>query len=131
MTLTNVLNLTRAYMPISIILLLLSGCAHLGIYWLSLQAVPDEGPAPLTVSFNAEITGGPDTSPELYCQEQTWDLGDGRRVGVYGLCKAWRPGVKIDRHFQLVHTYTKPGIYEVSVSIGPLESEPMLVTVLE
>ncbi|MDA1226957.1 MAG: hypothetical protein O3A33_03200 [Chloroflexi bacterium] len=95
----NTLNLTRAYMSCAVALLLLCGCAQLGIYRLELLALPQEGPAPLTVSFAASITGGLDISPELYCQQQTWDFGDGRRVGVFGLCQSLRPGRKIDRQF--------------------------------
>ena len=122
---------TRAYIPLFTILLLLSGCAQLGIYRLSLQALPQEGQAPLTVSFIAEIKGGLDTMPELHCQNQTWDFGDGERMDVFGLCRAWRPGVKIDRHFQQTHTYEEPGEYEAAVSYGPLRSEPVRVEVSE
>jgi hypothetical protein len=125
------MNPARAYIPISIIFLLLSGCAHLGIYQLSLWAEPPEGPAPLTVSFTAEISGGLDSSPELHCREQTWDFGDGRRVGVFGLCQSWRPGVKIERHFLRTHTYDEPGTYQASFSYGPLKSKPILVKVSE
>jgi len=84
----NTLNPTRAYMSCAVTLLLLCGSAQLGIYRLELLALPQEGPAPLTVSFAASITGGLDISWELYCQQQTWDFGDGRRVGVFGLCQS-------------------------------------------
>ena len=117
--------------PISIILLLLSGCAQLGIYRLSLQAAPHEGPAPLTVFFTAEIAGGADTSPELHCQNQTWDFGDGRRMSVMGLCHPWRPGLNIDRQFQQTYTYEEPGVYEVTVSYGRLDSKEVKVTVVK
>lgn len=127
----DMLNPSRAYMPFAVVLLLLCGCANVGIYQLSLRALPPEGQAPLTVSFNAEITGGLDTSPELYCQNQSWDFGGGQLVGVFGLCSAWRPGKKIDRQFGHHYTYEKPGDYLVSVSYGPLEAGPILVKVLE
>jgi hypothetical protein len=79
------MKLTLAYMPFSIILLLVSGCAQLGIFRLELQALPQEGRAPLTVSFVAEIKGGLDVSPELYCQTQTETLATGGQ-GVYAVC---------------------------------------------
>jgi hypothetical protein len=120
-----------AYIPVSILIFLLSGCANLGIYRLSLQAEPREGPAPLTVSFTAEIGGGLDGSPELYCRPQTWDFGEGRILTIFGYCLPWRPGMKIDRHFQRTHTYDEPGVYQASFSYGSLESEPILVKVLE
>lgn len=38
-------------MPFAVVLLLLSGCANLGIYRLSLPALPPEGQALLTASW--------------------------------------------------------------------------------
>jgi PKD repeat protein len=125
------MNLARAYLPILIAPLLMAGCAHLGIYRLSLRAEPLEGPAPLTVSFIGEITGGLDSSPELHCRTETWSFGDGTNIAVFGYCEAWRPGTKLDRHFQRTHTYEEPGIYEISVSYGSLKAEPILVKALE
>ena len=117
--------------PALMVALLLSGCANLGIYRLELEALPQQGQAPVTVAFNAEIKGGLDTMPELYCKNQTWDFGDGQRRGVIGLCRAWRPGMEIDRQFGLHYTYKDPGAYEMSVQYGPLQSEPVQVTVMK
>lgn len=131
MTMYKVAGRALAYIAVTILILLLSGCAHLGIYQLGLQAEPREGPAPLTVSFTAEIGGGLDSSPELYCHPRTWDFGEGEILGIFGYCLSWRPGMKIDRHFQRTHTYAEPGIYQASFSYGPLKSKPILVKVDE
>jgi hypothetical protein len=131
MTMYKIAGRAFAYIPVSLLILLLSGCAHLGIYRLSLQGEPREGPAPLTVSFTAEISGGLDSSPAPYCHPQTWDFGEGENLTIFGLCQPWRLGMKIDRHFQRTHTYNEPGVYQASFSYGPLESKPVLVKVLE
>lgn len=131
MTMNKTVGRVLAYIPMFILFLPMSSCAHLGLYRLELQALPQEGRAPLTVSLVAEIRGGLDVSPELYCQMQNWDFGDGRRVAVFGMCAAWRPATKIDRLFGQHHIYEKPGVYEASVTYGSLKSEPVLVRVSE
>lgn len=110
-------------------LLFLCGLSHLGIYQLTLEASPTEGPAPLSGTFTARITGGPDFSPELHCKPESWDFGEGFIQTRMGLCRRYTPGERFQRYFSQVYLYENPGTYEARFSYGPLESDPVTIRV--
>ena len=69
-------------------------------------ATPDEGPAPLTVTFQDTSTS-PDSDPLTV---GTWDFGDGES-------RAATPGESI------THTYTAPGVYTATLTMSDGVSE--------
>lgn len=71
-------------------------------------------------TFAAEIVGGPDNNPDLYCVASTWGLGDGPPLTVTPSCTPWTPDVAIPRRFEVSHTYADPGSYEATFAYGPL-----------
>jgi PKD repeat protein len=76
---------------------------------VSLEATPLEGAAPLSVTFSASATG--------YTPDYLWDFGDGE--GGYDAAT-------------VTHTYTEPGAYTASVSVGSSEdlvSDEVQITV--
>ncbi len=80
-----------------------------------------------TFRFIAEIRGGPDNNPDLYCVATTWRFGDGPPLASSPGCAPWTPEVRIRRRFETVHAYEAPGSYETSLSYGPLASRPIVV----
>ena len=70
--------------------------------------------------FTAEIVGGPDNNPDLYCVESTWSFGDGPPLTVSPSCMPWSSNVTIPRRFEVVHTYATSGTYEAVFVYGPL-----------
>ncbi|MCH7626528.1 MAG: PKD domain-containing protein, partial [Chloroflexi bacterium] len=91
-----------------------------------LAAVPVEG-EPLTMRFTAELVGGADNSKELYCTSTTWDFGDGMGVAMMPSCFVWTPDVMVNRHLEQTHEYDKAGEYEVTLRLGPLPPETIMV----
>ncbi|MCH7653293.1 MAG: PKD domain-containing protein, partial [Chloroflexi bacterium] len=93
-----------------------------------LAAVPVEG-EPLTMRFTAELVGGADNSRELYCTSTTWEFGDGMGVAMMPSCFVWTPDVRVNRHLLQTHKYDKAGEYEVTLRLGPLPPETIVVEV--
>lgn len=89
-----------------------------GDFTLVLSAEPLTGSAPLTVQFEAILTGGPDNSYELYCASEYWELGDGHGLGLAHACEEWTPAARLPRNYSLEHQYQSPGTYEVSFRLG-------------
>ncbi len=86
---------------------------------VEMQAQPVEGS--VEISFTARIVGGPDSSPELHCQGERWDFGDGKGTVKAFDCPGWEPKYKTLRLFTEVHVYETPGTYTVRFTYGPLE----------
>ena len=81
----------------------------------------------LTVRFVGEVVGGPDNNPELYCAGTGWQFGQGEQsFFTTAMCIPWWPEVEIQRRFETPHTYLRPGSYEVTCTIGPLQASMML-----
>ena len=95
---------------------------------LSLQAELVDG-SPLTVRLVAEIRGGPDNNPDLYCQGWEWDFGDGMVAAVMPGCLPWTADANISRRFTETYTYDSPGTYEIRFSTGPLDPVTAVVEV--
>ena len=89
---------------------------------LTLTANPDSTQARV-FQFVAEITGGADNEPSLYCQATTWDFGDGPGLTVTPSCVPYSPEVRITRRFEVKHTYDKAGTYEATLVYGPLRAQ--------
>jgi hypothetical protein len=89
---------------------------------LTLIANPDSTQVRAFV-FVAEITGGADNEPSLYCQATTWDFGDGPGLTVTPSCVPYSPETRITRRFETKHTYAKAGTYEATLVYGPLRAQ--------
>ena len=84
---------------------------------------------PLTVNLVAEIIGGPDNNPDLYCKCLQWDFGDGQGGGICQACAPQSPDWTVPRRFGQTHTYEVAGTYEINFNYGPLTAEPFYVEV--
>ena len=101
--------------------------AWASVYSIEMSAYPVEG-NPMAVQLVAEIRGGVDFAPGLYCQPREWQLGD-RIMGELGMCRAWRWDAKLPRAMEYTHTFEAPGVYTLRVRYAWLESEPIEVAV--
>lgn len=92
---------------------------------LSAHRVDDD---PMAVRLVAEITGGPDYAPGLYCRQSEWRLGDAT-MKRFGLCRAWEgwQGAELDRTHELTCTFEEPGWYTLQVQYAWLETEAIEV----
>ena len=86
---------------------------------------------PLTVRFNADITGMAPNSRELYCQPEIWESGGNEMVqSLCFECGYWPPSVEIlSKHFERTYTYEAAGSYAVSFTYGPLAPETITIRV--
>src|SRR5262245_58497080 len=75
------------------------------------------------LEFVAEITGGADNEPSLYCQATTWDFGDGPPLTMTPSCAPYSPDVRITRRLVMKHTYSASGTYNVTLTYGPLRAQ--------
>jgi hypothetical protein len=96
---------------------------------LVLGADPVEGPAPLTVSFTAELVGGPDNNELYYCGRQEFGFGDGMKMDTMPSCLPYSPDVVIQRLFTTSYTYKEAGTYTASFSLPGLRSNDVAVVV--
>ena len=87
------------------------------------------GGQPLGIQAVAEIVGGLDNSEALYCQGWSWDFGDGNVVAAMPGCLRWTPESRIQRHFEITHSYDALGTYDISFTYGPLSSKAISVEV--
>jgi hypothetical protein len=79
-----------------------------------------------TFRLVAEIKGGRDNDPDLYCQPLTWGFGDGPALTVTPMCAPWTQDVMIRRRFDTRHAYEHAGTYNVTFSYGPLTAKQEL-----
>jgi hypothetical protein len=93
-----------------------------GVVRVTLTSNPVDGQS-REYRFVAEITGGPDNNPDLYCVEMTWGFGDGPAATVTPSCAPWTPDVRIPRRFERSHTYEQGGSYNVTFTYGPLSAQ--------
>ncbi|MBI4203082.1 MAG: hypothetical protein HY532_08230 [Chloroflexi bacterium] len=82
----------------------------------------------LAFNFKATITGGPDSTPELYCAGTTWEFGDGQGWAAIPGCVPWSPDLKLRRSYEFHHWYEQPGEYLVEFSYGPLKGSTLVRT---
>jgi hypothetical protein len=103
--------------------------------YLELQAEPMSGIAPLTVTLQADLFDVEGHEEEYYCTSMTWDLGNGEKLAAIPGCIPYEEASKQDDFMQLdylqKYTYKKPGTYVVSFTLGNLQSDKILLTVLD
>jgi PKD repeat protein len=95
---------------------------------LTLTARPHVGEIPLSVTFYADVRGGSDTEPRLYCAEASWDFGNETYVERHDCPPLEDGGVTIRRTYTQTHTYRNPGSYEVRLTLMQ-KGEPVLYAV--
>ena len=92
---------------------------------LTVYAIPF-GETDHAFDFFAEIIGGPDIDPELYCVGDQWDLGNIATVHSDTCGPLW-VDPRITRLFRQSNSYPQPGNYEVTFRTGPLEGTVAVV----
>ena len=98
---------------------------------LLLQAPVREGFAPQTIKFSAELIGIPEHAEEFYCPTVVWTFGDGQMQAVTPDCLPYNAKSKITREFSVNHFYDRPGIFMVSVAVGPAISNTVTIAMRE
>jgi hypothetical protein len=72
---------------------------------VSLRAAPRVAPAPATIVFNVELSGGED-GESLYCPVLEWEWGDGTRSVGDEDCPSFDAGhTPVQRRFTVSHEY--------------------------
>lgn len=85
---------------------------------LTLKATPSIAFAPARVVVTAELRGGADDSPELYCQSLEWEWGDGTTSEANLDCEPFQAGVsEIRRRWTSSHSYDIGGNYRVRLRL--------------
>jgi hypothetical protein len=85
---------------------------------LSLKATPPIGFSPLKVHAVAELKGGANDYPDLYCASVEWDWGDGTVSENGEDCDPYEAGKSsIRRRFAADHTYRVGEAYKVTVRL--------------
>ena len=85
---------------------------------VALSASPVRGSAPLSVTFNGTLVGGPDNNQDFYCVERTFHFGDGVSESAIPGCLAWTPETQVQRDYSAHYTYEQPGTYYAQFSLG-------------
>jgi hypothetical protein len=81
---------------------------------LVLKANPPFAFSPARIVVSAELRGGSDTDPELYCPDIEWEWGDGTRSQASQNCPPFVPGEShVTRRWTVSHTYTTAGRYQL------------------
>tara|TARA_Y100000310_G_scaffold138289_2_gene137248 strand:- start:47292 stop:48008 length:717 start_codon:yes stop_codon:yes gene_type:complete len=103
--------------------------------YLQLQVEPISGTAPLQVTFQADLFDVEGYEEEYYCTSTTWDFGEGEKLTAIPSCIPYEEAKKQDDFIQLSYeeqyTYEKPGTYSVSFALGNLQSQTILITVID
>ncbi len=85
---------------------------------LSIKATPTIVFSPARVVVSAELKGGDEDSPELYCPSLEWDWGDGTRSESNVDCEPFEAGkTTIQRRFSASHTFNIAGNYRVQLRL--------------
>jgi hypothetical protein len=85
---------------------------------LTLKVSPTIAFSPARVVLTAELKGGSETVPDLYCPAVEWDWGDGTRSEVNEDCAPFEAGQsEIKRRWTTTHTYTMGGQYRVTLRL--------------
>jgi hypothetical protein len=85
---------------------------------LHMRASPAVVFNPARVRVSAELRGGSDESPELYCPSVEWEWGDGTRSEAQMDCEPFEPGKsEIRRRFAASHQYNQAGRFEVRLRL--------------
>ena len=81
---------------------------------LALKTNPQFGFSPARIVVSAELRGGSDTDPELYCPDVEWEWGDGTKSQASQNCPPFVAGEsQITRRWTVSHVYTTAGRYQM------------------
>ncbi|MFB3852856.1 MAG: hypothetical protein ACE148_03420 [Vicinamibacterales bacterium] len=85
---------------------------------LSLRVSPPIAMAPAKITVFAELQGGSDDDPDLYCPTLEWDWDDGSISERKRDCEPFEKGKsKIERRFLERHEYKYEGYYEITLRL--------------
>jgi hypothetical protein len=88
---------------------------------LELRAAPRMSFSPVLVLLTAELRGGED-SEEFYCPALEWDWDDGGKGVHEADCPPFEEsGNAMDRRFTAEHAYRRAGVYNVKVTLKPVD----------
>lgn len=81
---------------------------------VTMKATPLVGFSPARIVVTADVRGGDDAAPDLYCATEEWDWGDDTQSKNTGDCEPFEAGKSsIKRHFTLDHLFEASGDYRV------------------
>ncbi len=85
---------------------------------LSVKATPAVSFSPARIRAFAELKGGPNDNPELYCAAVEWDWGDLTQSESATDCEPFEQGKsEIVRRFSSEHVYRMQGRYRVMIRL--------------
>ncbi len=85
---------------------------------MSLRANPAMAFAPARITLTAQVKGGPDANPDLYCPSVEWDWGDGTVSESSSDCDPFQPNKsEIQRSYVTQHVYKFGGEYVVQLRL--------------
>ena len=85
---------------------------------LTIKASPTIMFSPARVVVTAELKGGADDNPELYCPSLEWDWGDGTRSESNVDCEPFDAGKSVvQRRYTTSHTFNIAGNYRVQLRL--------------
>ncbi len=85
---------------------------------LSLKVSPQLAVAPVTIRVSAELKGGSDEDPDLYCPQIEWEWGDDTTSASAADCAPFEAGrTELQRRFRAQHTYRHGGIYKITLRL--------------
>ena len=71
---------------------------------------------PVSILVVAQLQGG-DEHEDFYCPDVEWDFGDGSRSSHQADCEPFVEGMTLERQFLTRHAYSRPGDYDVKVTL--------------
>jgi hypothetical protein len=85
---------------------------------LSVKATPAVSFSPARIRAFAELKGGPDDNPELYCAAVEWDWGDLTQSESATDCDPYEAGKsEVVRRFSSEHVYRTQGRYRLVIRL--------------
>jgi hypothetical protein len=85
---------------------------------LVVKVSPPVAFSPARVIATADLRGGSDTDPELYCPGLEWDWGDGTKSEASEDCEPFEAGKStIKRRWSGTHTYNSSGNYRLQLRL--------------
>lgn len=85
---------------------------------LTLRATPPVAFAPVRVSVTAQLKGGPNDNPELYCPSVEWDWGDGTVSQASSDCDPYQANKsEIKRSYISDHVYKFGGEFTIRLNL--------------
>lgn len=111
--------IARVTLLLSLLLLASTGSSHRSMgkaAVLRLSASPRFGEVRAKIQFHANIEGGRDDDPSLYCPDVEWDFKDAFFRDTRD-CPEYHEGTRIQRAYETSHIFETPGVYDVEVRL--------------